>query len=86
MTLCLLKDGVHVLECMSCHETIKGLVIRRSRCLFFLLNMELLIYESSKVIAKTDPENYDRNYEKLNTKHARFRKGLEELRSKKWRR
>ena len=57
--------------------------------------VELLIYESSKVIAKIqveldlevrkiDPENYDRNYEKLNAKHARFRKGLEERRGKKW--
>ena len=45
--------------------------------------MELLLYESSKVIAKIqveldlevrkiDPENYNRNYEKLNAKHARF--------------
>ena len=57
--------------------------------------MELLLYESSKVIAKIqveldldvrkiDLESYDRNYEKLNAKHARFRRGLEELRGKKW--
>ena len=56
--------------------------------------VELLLYESSKVIAKiqveldlevrkTDPENYDRIYEKLNAKHARFRRGLEERRGKK---
>ena len=57
--------------------------------------MELLLYEFSKNIAKIqvkldlevrkiDPENYDRNYEKLNTKHARFRRGLQEWRGKKW--
>ena len=51
--------------------------------------VELLLYESSKIIAKMqveldlevkkiDSENYDRNYEKLNAKHARFRRGLEE--------
>ena len=56
--------------------------------------VELLLYESSKVIAKIqveldlevrkiDPENYDRNYEKLNAKYARFRIGSEELRGKK---
>ena len=57
--------------------------------------MELLLYESSKVIAKIqveldlevrkiDPENYNRNYEKLNAKHARIRRGLEERRGEKW--
>ena len=56
--------------------------------------MELFLYESSKVIAKIqveldlevrkiDPENQDRNYEKLNAKHARYRRGLEERRGKK---
>ena len=53
--------------------------------------MGLLLYESSRVLAKIlveidlevrsiNPENYDRIYEKLNTKHARFRKGLEKRR------
>ena len=57
--------------------------------------MELLLYESSKVIAKIqvelnlevrkiNPENYNRNYEKLNAKHAIFRRRLEERRGKKW--
>ena len=55
---------------------------------------ELLLYEPSKVIAKIqieldikvrkiDPENYNRNYKKLNAKHSRFRKGLEERRGRK---
>ena len=35
-------------------------------------------------VRKKDPENYDRHYEKLNAKHARFRKGMEERRDKKW--
>ena len=54
--------------------------------------MELLLYESSKAIVKIqaklnrkirylDPENYYRNYEKLNAKHARFRR-LEARRGK----
>ena len=34
-------------------------------------------------VRKIDPENYDRNYEKPNAKHARFRRGLER-RGKKW--
>ena len=57
--------------------------------------VELLLYESAKVIAKIqveldlevrkiDLKNYDRNYEKLNAKHARFRRGLEKRRGKKW--
>lgn len=56
--------------------------------------MELLLYESSKAIVKIqaklnrkirylDPENYYRNYEKLNAKHARFRR-LEARRGKEW--
>ena len=55
--------------------------------------VELLLYESSKVIAKLqdqvlevrkiDPEDYDGNYEKLNAKHTRFRRGLEGRRGKK---
>ena len=55
---------------------------------------ELLLYEPSKVIAKIqieldlkvrkiDPENYNRNYKKLNAKHSRFRKGLEERTGRK---
>ena len=35
-------------------------------------------------VRKIDPENYNRTYEKLNAKHARFRRGLEERRGKKW--
>ena len=56
--------------------------------------MELLLYESSKVVAKIqvevrkiDPENYDRNYEKLNAKRARGKKWDREAkngRGKKW--
>ena len=57
--------------------------------------MELLLYESSRVIAKSqvgldpevrkiDPENYDHNYKKLNAKHARFRRGFKEWKGKKW--
>lgn len=56
--------------------------------------MELLLYESSKALTKIqaklnrrirnlDPENKYRNYEKLNAKHARFKR-LEELRGKEW--
>ena len=56
-------------------------------------NVELLLYESSKVIVKIqveldledreiNPGIYDRNCEKLNAKHARFRRGLEERRGK----
>ena len=56
--------------------------------------VELLLYEPSKVIEKIqvelnlevrkrDPENYNCNYKKLNAKHARFRKWLEERRGRK---
>ena len=56
--------------------------------------VELLKYESSKVILKIqveldlevryrDLENYDRNYKKLNAKHIGFKSSLEEWRGNK---
>lgn len=56
--------------------------------------MELLKYESSKVILKIqveldlevryrDLENYDRNYKKLNAKDIGFKSSLEEWRGNK---